>query len=462
MTTTGSSARLGMRVTQAAFDVDTRPVPDALRYTANDQTDTTDIAVERYTSPAFAQLEMDKLWSRVWQFACLEQDIPEVGDHVIYDIGPMSYLVIRTEPETIRAYVNACLHRARLLRDKDGRIPEIRCTYHGWTWNLDGTMKTLPCEWDFPHVNKNEMNLPEAQVDTWRGFVFLNPDPSAGSLREFLGDLDEKWIWAVEDKHKAVHVAKVLPLNWKAAQEAFMESYHVLATHPQILPHNNANAQVDAVSSQPHWNRMIDLNGVASAHVEGLFDEQDVLESFYEARAYYAGSEMRDLAMPDEMPQVPEGGTARAVLAEEFRKQLTAATGKDYSPYSDCEILDTVQYTVFPNFHPWGGLKGNICYRWRPNGLNPDSCIFETIMLTEYPGDKRPPACKVQWLNEDQQFCEIKELGLIGPVFDQDIENMVHVQRGMRATRKRGLTLAEYQESRIRHLHQTLDKWLNR
>ncbi|SNR90933.1 Rieske [2Fe-2S] domain-containing protein [Haloechinothrix alba] len=450
---------------QEYLDRDTKPVPETLRYSANDQTDPTDIPIERYTSKEFAQVEMEKMWYRVWQFACLEQEIPEVGDHVIYEIGDMSYIVVRTEPDTIRAYVNACLHRSRLLRDRGGTVPELRCSFHGWTWNLDGSMKNLPCAWDFPHVDKDKLTLPEAKVGTWRGFVFLNPDPDAGPLSEFLGDFPEKWIWPIEQRYKAVHVAKVLPLNWKAAQEAFMETYHVIATHPQIMTWTaDANSQYDATSDQPHWNRMINVQGAPSPHVADFVEEQDVLESFYAARTFYSVDAGRDLQAGEEgIPDVPEGSSARAVLAEAMRKQLSELSGTDYSDYSDSELLDTVQHTVFPNFHPWGGFKSNICYRWRPNGFNPDSCIFETIIMADPPqsGEKPPPA-KVRWVDEDEKFSDVEELGLLGPVFDQDIDNMLFVQRGMKATRKAGLTLGQYQESRIRQMHHTLGKWMEK
>lgn len=448
---------------QQYLDRDTKPVPETLRYSANDQTDPTDIPIERYTSPEFARAEMERMWYRVWQFACLEQEIPDVGDHVIYEIGDLSFIVIRTEPDTIRAFVNACLHRSRLLRDRGGTVPELRCSFHGWTWNLDGSLKNLPCAWDFPHADKNKLTLPEAKVGVWRGFVFLNPDPDAGPLSEFLGDLPDKWIWPIDERYKAVHVAKVLPLNWKAAQEAFMETYHVIATHPQIMTWTaDANSQYDATSDQPNWNRMINVQGAPSPHVADFVEEQDVLESFYAARTFYSVDAGRDLQAGEEgIPEVPEGSSARAVLAEAMRKQLSALSGKDYSTYSDSELLDTVQHTVFPNFHPWGGFKSNICYRWRPNGVNPDSCIFETIIMADPPpGGEMPPPAKVRWVSEDEQFSDVEELGLLGPVFDQDIDNMVFVQRGMKATRKTGLTLGQYQESRIRQMHQTLGKWL--
>lgn len=449
---------------QDYLDRDTKPVPESLRYNRNDQLDPTDIPIERYISPEFARLEMEKMWYRVWQMVCVEGDIPEVGDHIIYEIGDRSYIIIRTDAG-IRAYVNACLHRARLLRERPGNIPEIRCSFHGFTWNLDGTMKNLPCAWDFGHVDEADLTLPQAKVDTWRGFVFINPDPdNAGELADYLGNFVEKWIWPIENRYKAIHVAKILPLNWKAAQEAFMETYHVIATHPQILTWTgDCNSQYDATSDQPHWNRMINVQGVPSPHVADFVDEQDVLESFYAARTFYAADTGRDLQADGDLPEVPADSTARAVLAEEMRKQLTRVSGRDYTQYSDSELLDTVQHTVFPNFHPWGGFKSNICYRWRPNGFNPDSCIFETMIMADPPlGQDKPPSAKTRWVAPDEQFTDVTELGLLGPVFDQDIDNMVYVQRGMKATLKKGLTLAQYQESRIRQMHQTLGTWLEK
>ena len=449
---------------QDHLDRDSKPVPDTLRYSANDQVDDTDIPTERYISRDFARREMEGMWYRVWQMACHERDIPNPGDHLVYEIGDLSYVVVRTKTGEIRAYVNACLHRARLLRERGGNVPELRCTFHGWTWNLDGTMKDLPEPWDFPHVDPAKNSLPQAKVDTWRGFVFLNPEPDAAPLADFLGGLTEKWIWPIERRYKAIHVAKKLPLNWKAAQEAFMETYHVLATHPQILAWSaDSSSQYDATAQDPHWNRMINVQGVPSTVVADFVDEQDVVESFYAARTFYAADTGRDLqAGADGVPLVPPGSTARKVLAEAMREQLATRSGLDTSQMSDAEMLDTVQHTVFPNFHPWGGFKSNICYRWRPVGLDPDWCIFETMIFSDPPvGAEMPPNASVHWVPEDQSFSDVPELGLLGPVFDQDIDNMHYVQRGMKATRREGIRLGQYQESRIRQHHQTLMSYVN-
>ncbi len=74
-----------------------------------------DIPFERYTSRQFYDLEMQRMWSRVWQWACREEHIPEVGDYYVYDIGRYSLIVVRTQ-DGIRAYHNSCLHRGTRLK----------------------------------------------------------------------------------------------------------------------------------------------------------------------------------------------------------------------------------------------------------------------------------------------------------------------------------------------------------
>lgn len=451
---------------QDYLDRDSRPVPEVLRYDRSDFLGDADIPIDRFLSPEWARAEMERVWRRVWQFACREEDIPEVGDHEIYEIGTDSLIVVRTGPDEIRAYVNACLHRGRKLRTHAGNVPALRCPFHGFTWNLDGTLKSLPCAWDFPHVDPEKFALPEARVDTWRGFVFVNMDPYAEPLAEFLGDFGEHYIWPLQDRYKSLHVAKVLPCNWKVAQDAFLESFHVISTHPQLLPWlADANSQYDTAADQPHWSRMINVQGAPSPHVADSVSEQEVLESFYTCRSFYAQNTGRDLALPEgeQLPQVPEGGTARQVLADRMRTQLAETTGADHTQTSDAELLDAMHHLVFPNFHPWGGVKSNIIYRFRPVGLDPESCTVEVLYLSQPPpGKPRPAPAKIRMLEPDELFADVPGLGLIGPIFDQDAENLPYVQEGLRTTRKPGITLSNYQESRIRHFNHTLDEWMSR
>src|SRR6201987_4685464 len=98
------------------------------------------IAKERYTSQEFLNRELDKMWSKVWQIACLDSDIPNPGDYYEYRIGLESILVVRGLDEQVRAFMNVCQHRGRLIKQGCGHSTELRCPFHGWTWNLDGTL----------------------------------------------------------------------------------------------------------------------------------------------------------------------------------------------------------------------------------------------------------------------------------------------------------------------------------
>lgn len=466
VTPSADSARCPGPGVQDYLDRDSRPVPEELRYSANDFAgDDEDIDIERFISPEWAKREMEKVWRRVWQFACLEEELVEVGDHEIYEVGNDSLIVVRTKPDEIRAFVNVCLHRARKLRTHGGQVPEFRCAFHGFTWNLDGSLKNVPCAWDFPHVDPEKFALPEARVATWRGFVFINMDPYCEPFEDYIGTFDKYYIWPLERRYKSLHVAKILPCNWKIAQDAFIESFHVIATHPQLLPWiGDANSQYEATLDQPHWNRMINPQGVPSPHIADSLTEEEVLEAFYYSRAFYSATQGRDLAAPEGgLPEIPPGGTARQVLAEQMRRQLSALSGDDYANVTDSDLLDAVNYLLFPNFNPWGGVKSNIVYRFRPNGLDPDSCIAEILFMSALPKDRpRPKPAPIRWLDEDTLFADLPELGLIGPVFDQDCENLPYVQQGLKASRKPGMTLSNYQESRIRHFNSTLVQWMSR
>ena len=138
---------------QELLDTDTRPVPEVLRAVNPLDLPYQEIAIDRYLSRDFFSLEIDKLWKRVWQMACREDDISAVGDHLVYEIAGLSFIVVRTAADQIRAFYNSCLHRGRLLREAGGqRAAEFRCPFHGFAWNLDGTLKHVPCQWDFPQL----------------------------------------------------------------------------------------------------------------------------------------------------------------------------------------------------------------------------------------------------------------------------------------------------------------------
>jgi phenylpropionate dioxygenase-like ring-hydroxylating dioxygenase large terminal subunit len=436
---------------QQLLDTDTHPVPEVLRRERVLELPPSEIPVARYISREFFDLEVERLWKRVWQMACREEDIPNVGDNIVYDIAGMSFLVVRAAPDRVKAYYNACLHRGRLLRENGGvRESELRCPFHGFSWNLDGTLRQVPCKWDFPHIVPEQWNLPEARVGTWGGFVFINPDPDCAALETFLGaELTEQFQrWPLERRRKEAHVAKILRCNWKVAQEAFMEALHVVATHPQLLPGiGDANSQYDAWDN---ISRAITANGTPSPHLGWRPSEQEMFDAMTDRRL-------------DEPPvaQIPPGMSARQVAAMGAREMLRPAVGNSVDELSDAELVDSFYYTVFPNFHPWGAYN-RITYRFRPYGTEVDQSIMECMYLAPFREGAAPPATQIHWLGPDDDWTDAPELGFLARVFNQDTFNLPKVQLGLKTMTKKTVTLANYQETKIRHFHHLLEEWLAR
>jgi len=407
-----------------------------------------DVPFERYTSRAFYDLEMERMWPRTWQWACREEHIPEIGDYYVYDIGKYSILVVRSH-EGIKAYHNSCLHRGTKLRPSgtDGHANELRCPFHGWTWSLEGGLTRLPCAWDLPHVDPEAFTLPEVRVGLWGGFVFVNMDETAPSLEEYLDVLPEHaGRSGLDRRHVAIHVQKELACNWKVASEAFLEAYHVQETHPQIMISNGDEAsQYDVFG--PHLNRIISPNGVTSPHLKAQISEQDRADSML------AGD------TKDARPVVGEGETARSTMSRFFRGMLGIENPADTST---TELLDTNGYLVFPTGHFFLGQTFPIAYRIRPLDDRVDAALFELLVLRATPpGEDAPEPAEPVRLKVEDSYSTVPGISLpFAQIMDQDTSITGWQQEGFSSSAKRTATLTNYQEVRIRHAHQTLDAYL--
>ncbi len=425
-------------------------VPDALVAEAYDFMGDEDIGYDRYVSPEFFEREMTHLWPRTWQWACREEHLIEPGDWITYDVGRHSVVIVRGEDNVIRAFPNACLHRGTQLKrpGASGSSTELRCPFHGWSWSLDGGLKNVPCRWDFPHVTDEAFKLPQVKCETWGGFVFINMDPDARPLAEQLGPLAEHFTgrWDLSNRRISLHLQKELPTNWKAAQEAFLEAYHVYETHAQgLATAGDANANYDIFSD--HVTRFVHTIGTPSPHYTQPQTEQEIL------------NKMRvDGAI------VPEGRTARSVAAEKTRETLGAQLGVDLSEYSDSEMLDSIEYHLFPNMCLFPGVSLPMIYRFRPIGMDPGRTMFDLVFLKlvpegtplDYPPDPIPVAA-------EQSYADAPGMNPgLGAVYDQDTDNLAAQYRGFESSVKRGQTLGNYQEARIRRFHRTIDQYLAR
>jgi phenylpropionate dioxygenase-like ring-hydroxylating dioxygenase large terminal subunit len=430
--------------------------PDHLRQQPRWDEGTDAIPIERYFDPGYFAKEVKYLWSKVWQWACREEEIPNVGDYRIYENVGKSLIVVRAPDMSIKAFYNSCLHRGRKLVTLNGCRNEFRCPYHGMAWTADGAFKDNPIGWDFPQWDGKDMSLPQAKVDTWGGFVFVNFDLNARPLIDYIGpiaDHFERYDWT--NRYKAVHIQKVIKANWKVATEAFMESHHSITTHPQLLPSlADANSQYDLLSD--HVSRQFSAGGVASPFLESRPSENEILQ-------HLTGRRDRRRALSGAIPdQLPEGMTARQALGDMSRAGMSAETGKDYSHASDAEMLDPLLYNLFPNFSIWAGYTTKLVYRWLPVGLDPERATMEIILFAPIPKDGvRPPPAAIRYLDENDSFMDVEDLlGTAAQVFQQDMGNLPYVQEGLRASGIGVVHYGRYSEGRIRHLHHMIHRYI--
>jgi phenylpropionate dioxygenase-like ring-hydroxylating dioxygenase large terminal subunit len=435
----------------ARADGDVLPAP--LQQRSNPPQDTADIPFARYTDPAFFDLEMRKMWPRVWQYACRDEHVPEVGDYHVYDIGRRSLIIVRTAGG-LRAYHNSCMHRGTKLKGSGGSgwMSTLQCPYHGWEWNLDGSLRNIPCEWEFPHVNKQQQRLPQARVESWNGFVFVNFSQTGPSLLDYLEVMPQHFRnWDLSGWYVHTHVQKRLPANWKLAQEAFMEAYHTPIVHPEMTHVvSDHNMQHDIFGD--HISR--DLCAMASPSPTSKLQQsqQDLLDKML----------LGDRSMIGEKPLVPEGKSARWVMAQQVRAQMAKDFGLDYSSHSVPELIDSLKYNVFPNLFVYPAVGFPLIQQFRPDGNDHDRCLFDQMVLRPKPSDGSSfQVAEVVHIGEDESYTSAKDLDpFLAHVLDQDTNIMRWQREGMYASEKGAETLSIYQESRIRHVHQTLDKYL--
>ncbi|MGE0776153.1 MAG: SRPBCC family protein [Sphingomonadaceae bacterium] len=441
--------------TQDILHRDGRPVPDTYarddyRFLGDD-----DIPFTRYTDRNFFDREMQQAWGRTWQWACREEHIPERGDWIVYEIGDTSVMVVRGADNVVHAHINSCTHRGTKIFDSgaSGSSRELRCRFHGWTWDIDGTLKRVPSHWDAPHVCAATHSLSPVRVALWGGFVFINLDEDAPPLEEYLAPLIEHCAkYRLENRYIESHIEKELNCNWKAALEAFLENYHTQETHPQLLAANaDEPTQYDILS--PIVTRFITANGVSSPHLAQALGEDALIET-----SLVGARDMVDPAMLKVQP----GETARVVLARVMRDLLGRIYNTDYSDYADTEVIDVNHFYAFPSMMLLPGLSLPALYRIRPMGNDPEKSLFELIMLRECPAEgPRPEPAEPIRLTEAQSYAEAGLDPFLAEIYDQDTTNLRAQQEGFRTSRKPGQTLLNYQEVRLRQLHLTVDRYLS-
>lgn len=433
---------------------------------------------EAFLSADYARAEKELLWPRVWQMAGRLEDIPNVGDYFTYDICDDSFIIIRTDADTIKAFYNVCAHRGRVLIDTQadqngvrGNARNFICGFHGWTYDLDGRNTYILDEDDWHGaINPECTSLTPVRTSTWGGFIYIDQREEAGeSLEEYLGDAGRVLSHYEIDKMRYKwRQWCVYPANWKTSIEAFMEPYHTTSTHHQLT----AYAEFYAYSKQYglHSVSGFDQRKSAGATTQGggvsragkgadpRVSTYELARENYTTINYAASTDTLINAASRLKDELPEGTPVGDVMAHWMKsaKADDAARGVTW-PEIPAEIMAEagLAWTIFPNTNILQGVTFVLAYRARPYGSDPDKCIFEAYALERYPEGEEP---KTEWVHADP----MTERDKWGLVLSQDFDNMQWVHKGMKSRGFKGAMPNPHQEQKIINAHRNLANFMGR
>jgi nitrite reductase/ring-hydroxylating ferredoxin subunit len=411
---------------------------------------------ERYTTRAFADLERDRMWSRVWQIACREEEVAAPGDFVEYEIGPETIAITRADDGELHAFHNACLHRGRRLVEGCGAVKELRCPYHGWCYGLDGSLAAVPDRDEFTDL-PDDLALRNVQVGAWGGFVFVNLDPDAEPLAEFLDPLPALLApYRLHETRLRASLTTIIDANWKAVVDAFNEGYHVQGLHPQILPWtDDVSIAYEQFERHAHYGRLPGARRELrpSPRLGAIeYDEGEILAGLVAGLGGAFLGEER--AAVDELrASGPPEGLTLLEAYQQRRMELLAARGFDVSGLTPELMTSADDVFCFPNVVGPIYPGSAILFRVRPYGDDPNRSLKDTWVLEwRAPGSDAPPPKKrfvADWRERNW-----------GEITEQDYENLANVQRGMRSSGWAGARLNPRQEANILHMHRVIDRYL--
>jgi phenylpropionate dioxygenase-like ring-hydroxylating dioxygenase large terminal subunit len=357
-----------------------------------------DIPGGRYTDPRFFELEKQHIWRKSWLFAAHIDEIPEAGSYLLWENAGQPVIIVHAEDGAINAFYNTCSHRgAPIVTDAKGKRPRLVCKYHGWTYSHSGDLIAVRDPEDFHDLDFSCRGLSKVRCERYGNLIFVNFDPDAVTLLEWLGPVADEWeeFQFGECRLAARHIWD-LNCNWKIAMEANTEVYHVRSIHPKtVAPMLDDRRNVNTFYPQGH-GRMIAPRPKRSDGSLAAYAER--------------------------------GGWNEIPTAGEISRTCTQS------------------YGVFPNWVSPLNERAIPPLLFWPNGIN--KCRLETWTLAPAWGENEKPDMWTQ--NNGEQ---------LSPVLLEDTEFGEWIQKSVESYGFRGVPLS-YQEARIYHWNQFADKMI--
>lgn len=397
------------------------------------------IPVERYTSEAFMKLEWDHMWTKVWLLGGRSDDMPNPGDYICTEIGKESVLIVRQDDGSVRAFPNVCLHRGNRLRPEGrGNAENFRCMYHHWTYDREGCITRIPDLDTFPQGAPPEGKLPSYPCGEWGSFVWYSLNPDVEPLESYLDPIQQHLgPYHFERMALKRDVTVEWDCNWKAAVDAFSETYHVQGIHPQLQWYlDDVNIQIDCVGK--HSRYLVPFASISPR----VAVPSSIPPAIYEIMVS-AGMD----------PAEYEGRVTDIRRdVQLFKRKHGASQGRDYSELNDDQLTDDYHYTIFPNVSLNVHADDVMMFRMRPHASDPDKMLYDVWVFELVPdGEPWPDRPKHRHFKHGERS--------IGQVLDQDAYNLPTVQKGMHADSFKGLWIGD-QELRIRHFHKVIDDYV--
>ncbi|MCA9623656.1 MAG: aromatic ring-hydroxylating dioxygenase subunit alpha, partial [Myxococcales bacterium] len=337
-------------------------------------------------------------------------------------------LLLVHDGEGPAAYFNVCPHRGHpLCSAPTGRVKELVCPYHHWTFGLDGRCRSIPDAQSFSPRLVARTELRRLRLETRFGLIWVNASSDGPPLEDYLGPVGD-WLagYGLDDWHLDAEVSVPLACNWKASTDVHNESYHLAALHPEAMPLvDDAAAQQETVG----WHGRIRVPmGRSSAHLKPQTEPHPALVAFLAEHGVAAH----------------EHGDTRTAYLEALRRRADAPAA--WAQLSDEQLVDNHMIYVFPNLQLNLHRDHAMLFRHRP--VSHDRCLFDQLNLTRRL-PPRPPAPRETRADDP----------IIGPVTGADLRAAEALQRSYASGALERLTLSR-REQLIARMHAGLDAFV--
>ena len=411
---------------------------------------------QRFFSPEFMRREWERMWTKVWLLALRESELPDPGSFQTLDFGKESFLFVRGADGAIRGFYNVCQHRGNVLcRAREGDATRFQCPYHGWEWNIDGSLRKVSHPELYRQfgagIPKDELGLAPVTVATWAGWVWFTMSPAAVPLRDYLGELAVHLESYELEKFQLVDYKTFeWAGNWKHAHDAFNESYHFESLHPEFA--NFTEGYDVPIELHGIHSRMLNFN----ATVSEVVPDQDTLTPL---RA-------RMMGVGGAVVPADYSGRAKDVHLEVIARKR-AMQDRTYLPYrrmNDEQLAHQYHYTFFPNATFTQTPESCIVFRYRPHASDPNLSYYDFFITAHNPPGTPTPEYSYKLYRHDElpDYADAFR-GTFDPTFcnvlQEDGSNIATMQRGVQSAGFKGMILCD-QEVRVRHFHQTIDRFL--